>query len=163
MTLVRPRTDADLPALVTVLRAVHERDGYPVHWHEPAADWLTPAGMLGAWVAVVGDEPVGHVLLAGEAAGLSVGRLFVAPTARGLRLADLLLDVVEGEAARRGQPLTLQVHIAATAAISRYERRGWRRTGTHTAHWSEADGTPALAHRYVAPRHAAADARTAHG
>lgn len=162
MTLVRPRTDADLPALVTVLRAVHERDGYPVHWHEPAADWLTPAGLLGAWVAVDAGQPVGHVLLANEAAGLSVGRLFVAPATRGLGLADLLLGVVEGEAARRGAPLTLEVHVAATGAIARYERRGWRRTGTHTAHWTEADGTPALAHRYVAPRHAAAGGRMGH-
>ena len=36
-----PREAGDLPALVAALRAVHERDGYPVTWKADPAAWLT--------------------------------------------------------------------------------------------------------------------------
>ncbi len=131
-----------------MLRAVHGHDGYPVRWHEPADVWLTPASMVAAWV-VVDVTLLGHVVLEQHADGLHVGRLFVAVEARGRGVGDLLLATVEAAAA--GRPLSLEVHATAAAAIARYERRGWRRTGTHVAGWRERDGTPACAHRYVAP------------
>jgi GNAT superfamily N-acetyltransferase len=149
---VRARQDADLPVLVHALRAVHERDGYPVRWHEPAADWLTPLGTVGAWVGLLEASPVAHAVLEEHETGLVVGRLFVGPAARGRGLAGLLLEAAESEARHRGQPLSLEVQVRATAAIALYERRGWRRTDTHQAGWTELDGTPAIAYRYAAPR-----------
>ncbi len=150
---VRPRRDEDLTALLTVLRRVHDADGYPVRWHEPAAAWLTPDNTELAWTAVLGDVPAGHVALeSNEGGALHVARLFLDPGARGQGLAELLLAAVTGAAGAR--PLSLEVHVRATAAIACYERLGWRRTGTHEARWTEADGTPALAHVYVAPERA---------
>ncbi len=151
--LLRPRTEADLPAAVAVLREVHERDGYPVRWHEPAGTWLTPEETVAAWVVVDGAALLGHVVLEARDDGLHVGRLFVACDARGRGVADLLLAAVEADAQARQQPLTLEVHVTAAAAITRYERRGWTRTGTHVAGWLERDGSPARAHRYAAPAH----------
>ena len=151
--LLRPRVDDDLPAAVAALRAVHERDGYPVRWHEPADAWLSPAGTVAAWVVVDGAALLGHLVLEAHDDGLHVGRLFVAVDARGRGVADLLLAAVEAAARERRQPLSLEVHVTAAAAIARYERRGWSRTGTHVAGWLERDGSPAEAHRYEAPAH----------
>jgi CBS domain-containing protein len=58
---VRPREPGDLPALVTALRAVHERDGYPVTWKADPASWLTPDGLRTAWVVERDGRPVGLV------------------------------------------------------------------------------------------------------
>ncbi|MEU4695882.1 GNAT family N-acetyltransferase [Nonomuraea dietziae] len=86
--MIRPRVQGDLAACVSVLRAVHEGDGYPANWPDDPEGWLTPTGMIQAWVATEGDEITGHVVLRGadpalpEADGL-VARLFVAAHARG--------------------------------------------------------------------------------
>ncbi|MEV4065258.1 GNAT family N-acetyltransferase [Nonomuraea dietziae] len=86
--MIRPRVQGDLAACVSVLRAVHEGDGYPANWPDDPEGWLTPTGMIQAWVATDGDEITGHVVLRGadpalpEADGL-VARLFVAAHARG--------------------------------------------------------------------------------
>ncbi|MFB9527398.1 GNAT family N-acetyltransferase [Nonomuraea roseola] len=86
--MIRPREQGDLAACVGVLRAVHEGDGYPANWPDDPEGWLTPTGMIQAWVATDGDEIIGHVVLRGadpvlpEADGL-VARLFVAAHARG--------------------------------------------------------------------------------
>lgn len=152
MIVVRERTDADLRAAVAVLRLVHERDGYPVHWQEPADAWLTPPQMRAGWVAVEDGGLLGHAVVEEDEGWLTLARLFVAPGARGRGVADLLLDVVEQDALTSQRPLRLQVHESALAAITRYERRGWSRTGAHDASWFEADGvTRARAIAYVAP------------
>ncbi|MFE2265026.1 GNAT family N-acetyltransferase, partial [Streptomyces griseosporeus] len=98
---VRPRTDGDIAACVRVLADVHRADGYPVNWPERPGDWLRGALLLGGWVAELGGRPAGHVSLSrpgdgdlapglwSEHTGTSpdrtavVGRLFVAPRARG--------------------------------------------------------------------------------
>ena len=151
---MRERTDADLPAAVAVLRLVHERDGYPVHWQEPADRWLTPDGMRAGWVAVDDGTLLGHALVEQDQEWLVLARLFVGPDARGRGVADQLLDVAEEHARQAGRPLRLQVHESARPAIARYERRGWTRTGSHEASWFESDGvTRARAISYVAPDH----------
>jgi hypothetical protein len=61
---VRQRRPDDLPELVEALRAVHERDGYPVVWKADPAAWLSPAGLQGAWVAERAGRPAGHAALA---------------------------------------------------------------------------------------------------
>lgn len=147
--VVRPRVEGDLSDLVAALARVHQVDGYPVHARNVTASWLSPDGLQGAWTATVDGRPAGHIVLDRTGAGLAVARLFVDTTDRGCGLADLLLDAVQ--AAAGSEPLTLEVHISATAAIARYERRGWVRTGIHDAAWTEANGTPARAYSYRAP------------
>lgn len=102
--LIRSRVDADIPALADVLVRVHAQDGYPVEGVADPEAWLRSDRMLGAWVAEVASEIVGHVMVAepgegDEAAKLLahrdgllmeeiavLGRLFVDPAARGQHL-----------------------------------------------------------------------------
>ncbi|MEU1071134.1 GNAT family N-acetyltransferase [Streptomyces sp. NPDC005878] len=140
---LRPRTDRDLDACVRALAAVHERDGYPVNWPERPADWLAPPSLLSAWVAELDGRVAGHVGLAlrgtgdvapglwsaragvGPDATAVVGRLFVAPGARGHGIGGLLLARAVSEARARGLHPVLDVVASDTAAIALYERLGW--------------------------------------
>ncbi len=144
--LIRPRTPGDLEACVKALAGVHAADRYPVDWPDDPGGWLTPGGLERAWVAAEDGAVLGHV---GLTADLEVTRLFVVPAARGRGLAELLLDAAR--AAAGGRPVTLEVSSEGTAAIARYERSGWRRTGSSRATWLNAAGEPALLHHYVSP------------
>ena len=142
----------DLPAAASVLRKVHERDGYPRRWYDPAEDWLVTDDTVGAWVAVEDGAVVGHVLLEAADDGLHVGRLFTDPDRRGNGAADLLLDTVVAAAAERGLPLSLEVDVHGVRAVGFYEKRGWTRIATGEPHWFEPDGSRGQRHVYVAPR-----------
>lgn len=158
--LIRHRTAADLHAAGELLRRVHERDGYPVHWPADPVAFLTPQDELVTWVAIRGGVLVGHVMLAEAPAGLaaptSMDRqdlvllrlLFVAPEARGQRLGGQLLDVATAEAAVRGRRAALEVLTVNGDAIALYEGGGWTAVGTTTPHWAP-DGTHAVV--YLAP------------
>ncbi len=151
---IRERQPSDLDGCVEALRAVQQADGYPVAWPADPARWLSPAGSPGAWVAVAeADVVVGHVLVQsvdGEAAVVEVGRLFVAPGARGNSLGARLLDRVRTWAAERGVGLVLEVTAdQRSGAIALYERTGWRRVDTYRADWTAPDGAPVTLHRYV--------------
>ncbi|MGW2154971.1 GNAT family N-acetyltransferase [Nonomuraea sp. NPDC001699] len=145
---VRLRTPADLDACAAALRLVHNADRYPVDWPADPLGWLTPQGLLSAWVAVTEDQVLGHVGLAGTPEGPEVTRLFVAPAARGRGLAPLLLDTVRKAA---DGPVLLEVSDEGRAAVALYERLGWRRVGSTRARWLNAAGEPALLHHYVSP------------
>lgn len=118
----RPRVPGDLPALVAALRRVHEQDGYPSVWPEDPLAFVQGGAPLAAWVGVVGGVPAGQVLLCrapGEGGGLEVKRLFVAPEARGQRLAEQLMR----------------------AAQRLYARLGWVPSGEGVAAWTDPDGS----------------------
>ncbi|MEV3858939.1 GNAT family N-acetyltransferase [Streptomyces sp. NPDC050095] len=143
---VRGRTDRDLPACVAVLREVHLADRYPTDWPADPARWLAHDDAATAWVAEVDGRVVGHVALAAVAAGdvapglLStpsrvVGRLFVGPSARGLRCGALLLGQAVREAERRAVRAVLDVVATDTAAIRLYERLGWEFLGAGQQDW----------------------------
>ena len=141
---LRPRAPLDLPALVAALRRVHERDGYPSVWPEDPRAFVQGGAPLAAWVAEVGDAPAGQVLLCrapGEGGGLEVKRLFVAPEARGWRLAEQLMLAAQAEGERRGGELTLQVQEKNRAAQRLYGRLGWVQTGEGVAAWTDPDGS----------------------
>lgn len=168
--MIRPRTQADLPALERALRLIHEGDGYPRRWPATLDAWWHPAGVLGAWVAVTpGGEVAGHVLLrpppadataqeASRASGLPAeglafaARLFVTPAARGSGVGAALLNTARQEAQELGLRAALDVDTGSLAAVALYERLGWRRVATVPDAWQIAQGTDAWLHVYVAPQ-----------
>jgi GNAT superfamily N-acetyltransferase len=151
--IVRPRADSDLPALVEALRAVHERDGYPVRWKADPAGWLTPDALQGAWVVEHAGGPVGHAALVAvqpdEAAALTwsaaagqpverlscLTRLFVALGARGLGGGAALLDAALAHARAAGRTAVLEVSPADAPAVALYSRHGWRDAGEGPRRW----------------------------
>lgn len=139
--MIRRRRDTDLDACVAVLAEVHTHSGYPHHWPDDPAGWLTPDGLTAAWVAEADGSVVGHVALCGG--GRS--RLCVAPSARGAGLGGRLLRAVEAEAAARGLRPVLEVKDTDTAALALYERLGWTRRATERQEWGSRrgrDGAP---------------------
>lgn len=147
---IHERAEADLDPLVEVLRRVHGA-GYPTDWPTAPRDWITPAGLLGAWVAIDGDEVVGHVGVAVPAPGrmAEVTRLFVDPEHRGEGVADALLATAE--AAAPGTHVRVDVTEDSPTAWRLYERRGWCMTGRGPADWRTPAGeVPTL--RYYAKR-----------
>ncbi|MER6423901.1 GNAT family N-acetyltransferase [Streptomyces sp. NPDC001137] len=141
---IRRRTDHDLERCVEILAAVHRHSGYPVNWPARPADWLTPRSQLEAWVVELDGRVVGHLSLSwatevdaaagawGARAGVGleatavVGRLFVAPDARGQGLGAELLDRAVEEARARGLRPVLDVVDSHSAATALYERLGWQ-------------------------------------
>ncbi|MFD4761313.1 GNAT family N-acetyltransferase [Streptomyces sp. NPDC058439] len=162
-TEIRRRRDGDMEACVAALATVHEADRYPTEWPADPGSWLTPHGLLDAWVAVDGPTVLGHVALTrtgevlAQEAGLpaaelaSVARLFARSEARRRGVASALLDMVRTAAAADGVRLVLEAEEGGAAAIALYERAGWRHVGSRTDDWTTADGRPARMHAYMAP------------
>ncbi|HEY9475532.1 MAG TPA: GNAT family N-acetyltransferase [Mycobacteriales bacterium] len=166
MLELRRRTSDDMSACICVLAEVHEADHYPANWPTHPGRWLTPDGLLEAWVAVSGSTIVGHVVLQGGACVepsltravdvlpdrlASVSRLFVAPSVRGHGVATKLLAAAGRYASVRGLRLTLDVAENCTAAIRLYEQAGWKRTVSTPVEWLMTNGEPALVHHYLSP------------
>lgn len=159
--VVRPREPDDLDAAAAALVAVHAADGYPVEGVDDPHAWLSPPGLLAAWVALLDDAVVGHALVTtpksgdaaveawtaqgGEPSRIAVGgRLFVAPAGRGHDLGTRLAQTLTDWAANEGYDLVGDVMEKDQAALRIYERIGWRRIGTAmhaTGHGTE---VPAL-------------------
>jgi GNAT superfamily N-acetyltransferase len=83
----------------------------------------------GVWLAYLGDETVGCVVLRRLAAIPSASeckRLYVKPAARGNRIADRLLDAQETYARSQGiEWIYLDTFDDLKAAIALYQRRGY--------------------------------------
>ncbi|MFB6957759.1 MULTISPECIES: GNAT family N-acetyltransferase [unclassified Streptomyces] len=153
---VRLRTQRDLVDCVQVLAQVHLHSGYPVNWPERPAAWLTPPALLGAWVAELDGRIVGHVSLSRSRAGdvapglwsarrgvgvgmtAVVGRLFVAPSARGHGIGASLMARAVAKAREQALHPLLDVVATDTAAVALYERLGWRLLGTVEQRWGPA-------------------------
>ncbi|MFE2507532.1 GNAT family N-acetyltransferase [Streptomyces naganishii] len=153
ITCVRHRADGDLAECVRVLARVHEHSGYPVNWPDRPGEWLTPAALLGAWVAELEGRVVGHVALCrGGASDLApgvwsartgadaratavVGRLFVDPSARGHGIGALLMEAAAEGARDRSLHPVLDVVATDTAARALYERLGWQLLTTVRQRW----------------------------
>ena len=163
---VRARVDSDLDECARLLEEVHQLDGYPTFWPADAAGWLSPKGMLGAWVAEDGGRVVGHVALAevepghgadawSDATGLlpaalaSTTRLFVGEASRGAGVGSALLGQACAAAAQCGLRPVLDVVETNRDAIRLYERHGWRRV--HSEPWAAARDERLLLHYYVGP------------
>ncbi|WP_406235343.1 GNAT family N-acetyltransferase [Nocardia sp. NBC_01009] len=142
---------------------MHETDGYPAVWPESPAGWLTPAKMVDARIAeadgvVVGQVGIGESMLPAavrddvpDVALISVIRLFVAPSSRKRGVGRRLLDAAAEMAEQRGCRAVLDVEIGGVAAISLYERAGWKRVHSGLANWTMPDGRVAFLHYYLSP------------
>jgi ribosomal protein S18 acetylase RimI-like enzyme len=153
---VRPRRPDDVAGCVAALAEVHRLDGYPTRWPADAAAWLSPDGLLAAWVATADGEPAGHIALVAEdpepAELVSVSRLFVRPAARGRRLGEALLRTAAAHAAVHGLGLVLDVVAEeGSPAIALYERLGWRFVAERPAWWRTPAGVRPRLRRYLLP------------
>ena len=165
-TTIRPRTEADLPGAAAALVAVHAVDGYPVEGVDTPLEWLSPVGVLKAWVAEKEGEIVGHAMLSrpqgedavemwlkqsGDTADhVAVGaRLFIAPEARGEGLGERLLRTAFDYGRAHGLRVVLDVMTKDKAAIRLYERIGMQRIGTARHAYGEGQEIDAVC--YVSP------------
>jgi ribosomal protein S18 acetylase RimI-like enzyme len=162
---VRPRQPEDLSACAAALRRVHDSSGYPSHWPDDPGQWITPRGMVAAWVAEHGGEVAGHVALVRglrldcllRATGLppealgGITRLYVDPRFQRLGLARDLLDTAAGAAVDHGLLPVLDVVDDSAPAIALYERAGWQLAGTQPATWTDPDGSVPVIRCYVRP------------
>lgn len=163
--VILQRTDEDLPACITALERVHKADGYPSSWPQDPIAWLTPKGLLRAWVARIGSSLVGHIAVGQldpvespelgteqrNRPAVEVQRLFVVPHARRSGVAKALLEAAAAYAAKRGFDPVIEVTADRTAAIRLYEREDWRRVRTTQATWTRASGERPVLHHYELP------------
>ncbi|WP_405823274.1 GNAT family N-acetyltransferase [Streptomyces sp. NBC_00838] len=164
--VVRPRTSADIAHASSALIAVYNADGYPVEGVDNPEAWLSPPGLLGAWVAETPAQVVGHVAVsrpAGEGAVAlwidrsgatedAVGvlaRLFVLPEVRKRAVGERLMRAAEEYATDHGLRLVLDVMRKDTSAIRLYRRLGWLEIGSIDHRFGEGRQQEALA--YVSP------------
>ena len=162
---IRIREAADLLGCVAVLRRVHEISGYPSNWPEDPGGWITPRGMVAAWVAEHGGLIAGHVALVRNvrldgllrATGLAPGalggiaRLYVDPRVRRQGLAQALLETATNCAVAHGLRPVLDVVADSRPAVALYEQAGWQLAGTQPATWKDPDGTTPVLRCYVWP------------
>lgn len=166
---IRPRQPADLPACVSLLARVYEKDRYPVQGVSRAVEFLSSPSTLAAWVAtpspaefsgnnsnVQSAKIMGHVALTSPstsdpAVALWYGqkrpepiavleRLFVDPEARGQGLAQKLLRTVSEEAEKRGLKAVLFALIKDAGAMRLYERKGWVEFGRSMYAYTDHEG-----------------------
>jgi len=144
--MIRERDVSDLESCAGFLRDVHELAGYPLNWPADPRAWLTPEGMLGAWVITTEDGRVaGHVALtAGPDGGALVERLFVDPKATGGGLGKRLLDHAVVMSVERGRRIALEVADNCHTAIRLYRRAGWQEIGRTPIDWGAGQASAVL-------------------
>ncbi|HZX08291.1 GNAT family N-acetyltransferase [Kribbella sp.] len=149
MRVIRERRPEDLPVCVGLLRAVHEKAGYPINWPADPAAWLTPDTALGCWVAVRDGTVTGHVVLTAVDDRAEVERLFVDPLATGRGIGRQLLEHCVRTAAQLGRELSLEVVDNRGAAVHLYRRAGWTEAGRTPIDWGGTHATELI--RFTAP------------
>jgi ribosomal protein S18 acetylase RimI-like enzyme len=155
-----------MAAALAVLRATHEQDAYPVLWPDQPADFAAPPDVLVAWAAAGPDGSfVGHVCIRpphgpplavwekgtgrrAEDLGV-VSRLYVAPAARRLGVAQLLLGTAVDAIRRRGGLAVLDVLTRYQPAVALYEKSGWSHLGGFV--WPMPDGSEEPSYAYALP------------
>jgi GNAT superfamily N-acetyltransferase len=158
---IRGRRPVDLERCVSALAEVHRVDGYPLNWPSDPYRWLSPPGVLAAWIAETADAAVvGHVAVhsvdaspprqSSAIVAAEISRLFVVSAARRQAVATRLLEQTRQWAARKQYELTLEVvDDQRSAATALYEHTGWRHIDTTTANWTAPDGGSVKLRRYA--------------
>jgi ribosomal protein S18 acetylase RimI-like enzyme len=169
MTLtIRRREDADLESAGAALVDVYQTDGYPVEGVADPVAWLKFDGLVGAWVAELDGEIVGHVAVSEPKPGddavrlwleqsddkiedvAVLGRLFVKRSARGRSIGQDLAKAAVTDSATNGKTLVLDVMDKDQDAIRLYERLGLKKIGEAKHKFGE--GQEITAYCYVVPR-----------
>lgn len=167
-TEIRPRTPADIDECARLLVTVHARDGYPVEGVADPESWLSPAGLIRAWVGELSGSIVGHALIttpmpgdddaadlwmeqSGEPASrvAVAGRLFVGPSARNHGMGEELARAAMEYATDYGRRVVFDVMEKDRSAIRLYERLGCTNIGSVRHRFG--DGQERAARCYVAP------------
>jgi ribosomal-protein-alanine N-acetyltransferase len=150
MTVVRPATPADANAMAFI-EANNEIarvgvDGARAPWNA-AAIRATLLARGRAWVALVDDAVVGHIITQSvddEAELLAVG---VAPEARRRGVARALLSAAHAAWVAAGvRSATLEVRVGNGPAIALYRAFGWFAAGVRRGYY--ADGEDAIVMRW---------------
>lgn len=158
-TAVRPIEDADVPGAAAALVEVHATDGYPVEGVDHPEAWITPPGVVKAWVADRGGV-LGHIAImkaqgekavalwqkqSGEdEARIGVlARLFVLRSARKHAVGESLMRAAMKYAEGNSLRLVLDVMEKDTSAIRLYERLGWHFIGEATHRYGADQQIPA--------------------
>jgi GNAT superfamily N-acetyltransferase len=143
-----------------MLHEVHRADGYPLAWPDDPVAWLSPLGLLAAWVAECADSRIGgHIALTSSEIDVAtagsdalVSRLFVALASRRRRVGHHLLNHAQRHAVGMGKSLMLEAaELGDGAAIALYERSGWLHVATRTATWTTPGGQPVSLRYYRSP------------
>jgi GNAT superfamily N-acetyltransferase len=138
---VRERSEVDLEACTRLLYRVHNLHRYPIHWPADPTVWLSPPGVVAAWVALRENEIVGHVCITSQAGSprrLMLERLFVSTDAVGQGAGGTLVTQAMTWARQQQQPrLALEVADNCDSAIRLYARMGWCETGRTQINWGE--------------------------
>jgi GNAT superfamily N-acetyltransferase len=152
--VIRPRRQADLPALADLLERQQPASQYPMRWPFPGGveSFLVRGGELGAWVAELADGTMaGHVSLTSadddalghswaSAHGVTIDELrcisvlFSDPELAGSGIGSALLSHATRTASETGWPV-LDVVATAERPVQLYQRRGWRIIETVPAPW----------------------------
>lgn len=168
---IRPRRDADLPALGEALLEQQAASGYPHRepLQMPTDEFICRTGEIAAWVAEVDDRAIGHVAVLAPAdpgtatpsradvirawmrghglphdAIAEVGVLFTATSSRGTGAGRALLATALAHLAARGLGPCLEV-IPDSAAIELYRRTGWREVAAVRPDWLSDDAPDVIA------------------
>jgi ribosomal protein S18 acetylase RimI-like enzyme len=168
---LRARVDEDLDSCVALAAEVQRADGYPSFLGDgDLVAFVAPDDAIGAWVAELDGDVVGHVMLRPRSAPPSVvlaagaldvdpqrlgfvARLMVAPHARRRGIARRLLDVVVEEAQRRRLLPVLDVVSSDVAAIELYEASGWRHLGDRRFTMRNGNDLSLRVYAWPVPRH----------
>lgn len=165
-TIIRPRSETDLPGAAEALVAVHAIDGYPVEGVAYPQEWLSPTGLLKSWIAENSGKIVGHVAVSRPKGEVAVSlymeqtqepesrvgvlaRLFVRPEARKDSVGRRLVEAATNYADENNLRLVLDVMAKDTAAIRLYERLGWQSLGETTHAYGDGQAVSAIC--YVSP------------
>ncbi|MFI7600878.1 GNAT family N-acetyltransferase [Actinoplanes sp. NPDC049681] len=147
-----------MDACVTALRHTYEADSYPLNWPHDPRRWLTPPGLLHAWVAEHPSGVVaGHVVLQrvasahdGDQPVAELSRLYVIPAARRRSIASALVTHAREWASERNLGLTLTVtDQRRSGAVAFYGASGWQYTHSTRAGWLAPDGSDVTLRHYV--------------
>lgn len=158
--VIRPRSEADLPALTALLAAQQSVTRYPMRWPLPfpIEQFVVRASDLAGWTAELDGVPVGHVaaqsaaddvLLPHWSAGHGlplerlgvVGTLFVDPGVRRQGLGRRLHDTAVDWLRTHDRAPCLDVAPVHAAALEMYAAIGWREVARLRPPWLP-DGEP---------------------
>jgi len=129
--IIRPANIADLAAIERIVsdayRVYIERIGKPPG--PMLDDYSAHLRNHAAWVAEVGDQVAGVLILIDETDHLLLDNVAVDPSHHGRGIGRALLNFAEQEAVRRGyREITLYTHEKMSENLAMYSALGWVET-----------------------------------